>query len=726
MGAGVKLRERLARAVAAFSGKDSGFPGVSPYLWGFPFNFDQNDLEYPKAVAMIATVNACVTRISQDLAGVPIRFYTRKGDKYTPLPDSHPLPMLMEKGNPEASGYDVMEGWTANAETSGRSYLFLERGRSGKLEPFEVWSFPSHLLHPIPGPHRRVVEYQDLRTRETYPASSIVPLNKWNPNWNPLEPSPSGLSPLSAAQLSYEMLHQQQRFMRKFFETGGDVNLWLRPLDKDRQVTPAEKKTIREALEEHAGGIKNIGRPKILSGMEIVRPGMNLQEMQFTDVSGQADLAICRVYQVPPVILGIKDGGGLSDAGATTDLLLYCMNCLEPRAKKISAALTKFLCPIWGEDIVAELDLTGMLPIQNARLDQAKTLQVLTGRPVITADEARDQLDYDKAPNGTGDELVVPYTVTLASDLTNPPEPAPANPAASPATPPADAKPSDAAPVAASRVARMTDSARERLRRSKDVDLRRYERRTAAWARGRFSRQEDHAIAVLESRGVRASRLLRAAYDPSELVPEDNGADEAQRMFEALIADRAEAAAIEVASEVALNVYQGTISHLIQNRAAQFVTNIDDTTRARLAEILAELSAEGASFDDLVRAVRQVFSDRRANAATIARTETAWAYNLASVETWKAAGVTLKSWLTVGDDAVRDSHRECESSGVLGMSEMFPNGLQYPGDPSGPPDETINCRCVLQPEFDDATLRRVASRNGHSQSLEHFFNGAAK
>ncbi len=35
----------------------------------------------------------------------------------------------------------------------------------------------------------------------------------------------------------------------------------------------------------------------------------------------------------------------------------------------------------------------------------------------------------------------------------------------------------------------------------------------------------------------------------------------------------------------------------------------------------------------------------------------------------------------------------------LKEDETFPNGLLYPGDPSGPAEEVINCRCTLMHEI---------------------------
>ncbi len=41
-----------------------------------------------------------------------------------------------------------------------------------------------------------------------------------------------------------------------------------------------------------------------------------------------------------------------------------------------------------------------------------------------------------------------------------------------------------------------------------------------------------------------------------------------------------------------------------------------------------------------------------------------------------------------------------EAQGPIGMAQVFTNGLKYPGDPDGGPEEVINCRCTLVPEVE--------------------------
>jgi hypothetical protein len=47
--------------------------------------------------------------------------------------------------------------------------------------------------------------------------------------------------------------------------------------------------------------------------------------------------------------------------------------------------------------------------------------------------------------------------------------------------------------------------------------------------------------------------------------------------------------------------------------------------------------------------------------------------------------------------STRHSHLEAAQRSAQGipLDEAFSNGLMYPGDENGPPEEVINCRCTL-------------------------------
>lgn len=92
-------------------------------------------------------------------------------------------------------------------------------------------------------------------------------------------------------------------------------------------------------------------------------------------------------------------------------------------------------------------------------------------------------------------------------------------------------------------------------------------------------------------------------------------------------------------------------------------------------------------------------------ARTVARTET-----MAAVNAGAYAGALrdaeergdpapFKVWLATDDTRTRPTHHEADGQRTL-LSEPFRVGgaqLLYPGDPRGPAQETVNCRCTLLP-----------------------------
>lgn len=75
-----------------------------------------------------------------------------------------------------------------------------------------------------------------------------------------------------------------------------------------------------------------------------------------------------------------------------------------------------------------------------------------------------------------------------------------------------------------------------------------------------------------------------------------------------------------------------------------------------------------------------------------------------------SAGV---QWLTMDDDAVRDTHEEIDGQRRL-YGDTFTVGtaeLRYPGEPVGPPSGWLGCRCVLRPVpvAQEATVEQITA-----------------
>lgn len=101
----------------------------------------------------------------------------------------------------------------------------------------------------------------------------------------------------------------------------------------------------------------------------------------------------------------------------------------------------------------------------------------------------------------------------------------------------------------------------------------------------------------------------------------------------------------------------------------------------------------------------------RYRAETIARAETITALHTAQEQAMQQAiqsGAIKQSqvtyiWRTAHDKRVRHTHRTMDGQ-IKPMGQAFVTGsgahLMYPGDPSGPAAEVINCRCFREPKVD--------------------------
>ena len=126
------------------------------------------------------------------------------------------------------------------------------------------------------------------------------------------------------------------------------------------------------------------------------------------------------------------------------------------------------------------------------------------------------------------------------------------------------------------------------------------------------------------------------------------------------------------------------------NLSSDWMPTVDDVMKvidAKVAEKTwreraEEYFANGGSVDDLVR---------------VAETETHRDANTAALDTAKKAGAKSKTWVTMGDEKVRDPHQYLDGV-TIGIDDEF---ITYDGGHAkapglfGIPELDINCRCIL-------------------------------
>lgn len=113
----------------------------------------------------------------------------------------------------------------------------------------------------------------------------------------------------------------------------------------------------------------------------------------------------------------------------------------------------------------------------------------------------------------------------------------------------------------------------------------------------------------------------------------------------------------------------------------------------------------------------------RYRSETIARTEALRAANGGADMAWRQAvregkvpvEAITRRWLNSGDHKVRDSHKAIPTLNAegVGLNEAFKSPLgpiMFPGDPSAPPENSINCRCTVLYNVDVVMVDRMQRR----------------
>lgn len=107
----------------------------------------------------------------------------------------------------------------------------------------------------------------------------------------------------------------------------------------------------------------------------------------------------------------------------------------------------------------------------------------------------------------------------------------------------------------------------------------------------------------------------------------------------------------------------------------------------------------GDSIPKIAQSLTDVIGNNMKAATRSARTMVTGAENVGRLDSYKELDeqgvIQKKVWIATPDERTRESHLEIDGEEV-DIDEPFSNGLMYPADPDGEPEEVYNCRCSMR------------------------------
>lgn len=177
-----------------------------------------------------------------------------------------------------------------------------------------------------------------------------------------------------------------------------------------------------------------------------------------------------------------------------------------------------------------------------------------------------------------------------------------------------------------------------------------------------------------------------------------------------------------VEADPAVQEWQTAYLQDVRNR----MVNTPDSVFREIAADVDKGMAEGDTITDLRdRVAKQLRNTNtptwQGRAQTVARTESAGAYNATTLEGARFAQRLTgddtelhQVWVSTLDSKTRRSHAAADGqrAPLGGMFRVGRSELRYPGDPRAPAAETINCRCAVSVLGKDDDLPSEKSRPG--------------
>lgn len=643
------------------------------------------DFPYRQHTYVYSAINA----IARNVAGVPFDMVSgSKKDKKKI--EEGALFDLFNTPNPYFSRYQLWEATEIFLQLRGEAIWVLIRDRDDEV-PKSIWVLdPAKFTHVVN--NRNVVGwiFKDGAEQVPFQLHEIMYFKYFNPY-----DSFRGLAPITAATMGIHQDWEAQKYNKAFFENscdpGGVITFPIRLND------PEYNRLKQQWESRHRGSGKAHKIAIIEGGGDYKQIAISHHDMAFLEQRKFNREEILAVFKVPKSEVSVYED--VNFATATAQAKGFWHKKLIPDIKYIEDVLWSSLFQkIEGGRFWGEFDLS---VVEALREDEDIRSQIAfryfqMGVPFNLINE-RLNLGFDTARMPWGDEYLIPFSSVPARNVVD-------NEAKEIELLRDEGKSlssfiqktpldkdliwkvflADHTPIEkamASKLKRFFMEQRaEQLKHIKediilaDIDLILFNENEQ---NKKLERMISPFIAEAIIRGVnQAKKLLQRDYKPE--IEKQEGEIDIDVMF------------AEVSPSV-LAYFHKRLPEL---------SKINNTIRKQVKGRLIEGLEENKTINELQDDVREVYNFTSARALTIARTETGIALNGGRFIEMRDEGVEKQTWITAGDEHVRDSHA-AQNGITVNVGERFPNGLLFPNDPSGTPEEIINCRCTTISEVSE-------------------------
>ncbi|WP_130178102.1 phage portal protein [Cryobacterium sp. SO1] len=592
------------------------------------------------------SVHSAVDFIAGSVAGLKLQTFERVSDTDRRTASDSNTAKLLANPNPGLTSFELNLWLASDYTLYKRAYWFFGETRDGwTIVPLVVPAVSIKSGTEAGGD--LVITYTGGAKSQTILQKNLIIFKGWNPEHSTEHASPAVLSLRNT--LAEHAAAEDHRIAN--YRNGAQVSQFInRPT---AWAPEARKKWMESFTEWRQSGAKQGAAFLLEENMTITNSTpFNSREAQWFEAAQLTDEVVARAFKTSPDVLSGKNPAALT---------AFYNEVVGPLLAQFESTINTRLTPVLdpGKNIYVAYNLKAKL--DGDFLTRGAVMSTATGRPWITANEARRMDNLPPINDPDADSLVTPLNVLIGGQA-SPRDSAPPKSAGQVAVK-ADA-------TAAEPVTATADSVSEKALQQV-ID--RF-----------FARQ---SVEVLKQLSTKADgEWFDTARWDKEL-----GDDlyKAAVLITSQIGSDAAAALGFTASEYGVDQTLAFLKAVAASRA----TWINATTLAALEAVRAEPEPED---DSPRRTPETVFEEAKTSRGEqISRTvlTTLGAFALTEAAKQLAGDRATKTWHTNSTDP-RSAHKSMDGKSAR-IGEPFSNGAQWPGDPSLDAEGVANCKCSV-------------------------------
>lgn len=313
--------------------------------------------------------------------------------------DDHPLLRLLARPSSRQAGPAFMEALYGHLLLSGNAYIEMVGAEGGPRELYLIRPDRTRVVIDNRGwPDR--LEVNEGTTKRTIPLEGVpaAPARHLT-MFHPLDDH-YGFAPLEAASVALDLNNATARWNKALLDNSARPSGALVYAPKEGgNLTEEQYDRLKAELESGYSGPSGAGKPLLLDGgLDWKAMGLTPRDMDFIEAKNAASRDIALAFGVPPMLLGIPGDNTYSNYQEAR-LALWEQTIL-PLLRHLCDELNGWLVPMFGEDLVLDVDLDAVPALTLRREKRWDMLLNAVDAGVLTPNEAREDLGMSPIDGG--------------------------------------------------------------------------------------------------------------------------------------------------------------------------------------------------------------------------------------------------------------------------------------------------------------------------------------